>query len=391
MSFFSTFEFPEGEGPADGEIVEGEAHMDLLAGAIGGMDIEVEGKEAADEDEGAMDLASALASVRAEAKEDGGGVGKRASDDSSITFDRPVAPAPREAKESKDERAARVERQKSSSTSTVYLKSTIAVPDVEKILLGVSALLDKMVVECEDPSKDPFVMCLPSRTRAALQHMPAAPITVETIFVFMKKAFKIAQWSPESNVIAMVLLTRLTGSTDVTINDRNWEKLLLSAFLLAQKLWDDTPLANVDFPLLWSQINGVEADFDLRAVNRMEKLFLSKLHFDIHVDRSTYTQFYFELYALTGGDGRSGLKPISERAAVALEANSASAQRQLDQARGTWGGADGGGGGGGGGGGHAAARREAKGEGGGAIGSATVALGGAMGAYKSKGGRMVLD
>ena len=33
----------------------------------------------------------------------------------------------------------------------------------------------------------------------------------------------------------------------------------------------------------------------------------------------------------------------------------------------------------------------AKGEGGGAIGSATVALGGAMSAYKSKGGRMVLD
>merc|ERR1719421_1443738 len=122
----------------------------------------------------------------------------------------------------------------------------------------------------------------------------------------MKRAFTIAQWSPESNVIAMVLLTRLATSTDVTLNDRNWDKLLLCAFLLAQKLWDDTPLANVDFPLLWQQINNIEADFDLRAVNRMEKLFLTKLHFDIHVDRKTYTQFYFELYSLTGSGSGGG-------------------------------------------------------------------------------------
>ena len=61
----------------------------------------------------------------------------------------------------------------------------------------------------------------------------------EAIFFFMKKAFAIAQWSPESNVIALVLVTRLVGSMDITFNDANWDKVLLCAFLLAQKLWDE--------------------------------------------------------------------------------------------------------------------------------------------------------
>jgi hypothetical protein len=39
--------------------------------------------------------------------------------------------------------------------------------------------------------------------------------------------------------------------TEVTFNFNNWDKILLCSLLLAQKLWDDTPLANVDFPAIW--------------------------------------------------------------------------------------------------------------------------------------------
>jgi hypothetical protein len=46
----------------------------------------------------------------------------------------------------------------------------------------------------------------------------------------MKNAFKIAQWSPECNVIAMVLISRLTASTEATFNINNWDKV--SRFLL---------------------------------------------------------------------------------------------------------------------------------------------------------------
>jgi hypothetical protein len=74
------------------------------------------------------------------------------------------------------------------------------------------------------------------------------------IFHFMKESFTLALWSPECNIIALVLITRLVGSTEVTLNYNNWDKILLCALLLAQKLWDDTPLANVDFPAIWQNV-----------------------------------------------------------------------------------------------------------------------------------------
>jgi hypothetical protein len=75
----------------------------------------------------------------------------------------------------------------------------------------------------------------------------------------------------------------------VQLTYNNWDKILLCALLLAQKLWDDTPLANVDFPAIWQNVYPQEV-IDLKVVNSMEKLFLVMLSYDVHVSRSTYTQ-----------------------------------------------------------------------------------------------------
>jgi len=412
MSFFATFELPPKEGDSTGTAGSAEDldRLDLLAGAISG--------ECKDDDDEAMgssgagfdaagggfdpsDLQSAMASLRAEEHEAKGGAGAKGGDEdmgvgggaggaaavaeakdgpAPVRFDVPMAKGDRPKPESKRELRARVERAKSNSTSTVFLKSTISVPDVDKILLGVSALLSKMIVPCENFDEDPFVQCLPwmTRQKLALQAGGRVEDWCETIFFFMKKAFAIAQWSPESNVIALVLVTRLIGSTEITFNEANWDKVLLCAFLLAQKLWDDTPLANVDFPLLCQQIHGAaNPEFDVTAVNQMEKLFLSELHFDIHVDRTCYTQFYFELYALTGdSEERTALLPsITEANAARLEARSTSVQEQLDRARGQWRGGFSG-------------VRAAAGKRGMA---STVALDGSINKYSPKGGRLILE
>ena len=63
-----------------------------------------------------------------------------------------------------------------------------------------------------------------------------------------------------------------------SFSERNWDKLLLCSLLLAQKMWDDTPLANIDFPELWRQIYpGCRDTMDLQLVNQMEKRFLEML------------------------------------------------------------------------------------------------------------------
>jgi hypothetical protein len=42
---------------------------------------------------------------------------------------------------------AGIEQRKSNSTSTMYVNSTISVPDVDRILLGVGLLLEQMIEE----------------------------------------------------------------------------------------------------------------------------------------------------------------------------------------------------------------------------------------------------
>jgi hypothetical protein len=108
--------------------------------------------------------------------------------------------------------------------------------------------------------------------------------------------------------------------------------------LLAQKIWDDTPIGNIDFPAIWQNAYP-EEEIDVAVVNSMEKLFLILLSYDVHVTRcvgfcstktaqicalitiflrfrllrsTTYTQFYFELRDLT--DAEFSLEPLSEQA-----------------------------------------------------------------------------
>ena len=243
------------------------------------------------------------------------------------------------------------ETQKSNTTSTLYVRSTISVPDVDKILLSVSILLHQMVAPAPEDEDTDFILQLTAKmeqrtrwelgdggggARAAVHE--TTTVAVENIFAFMKDAYEIAQWSPECNVLSMVLLTRLVASTEMTFNARNWDKLLLCALLLAQKLWDDTPLANVDFPELWRQIfPGVASTVDLKLVNQMEKMFLQKLNYDIHVDRATYTKVYFELHALTDDKEQFALRPLADKEGRALEAHTRDLKSSLFSSVGTMG------------------------------------------------------
>jgi hypothetical protein len=293
-----------------------------------------------------------------------------------------------------------LEKQKSSSTSTVFLESTMDVPDVDRTLLAMSVLLEKMIDRApskDDIKGDPFLACLTQRCRrsaasSAQLAAKAAALCVDSIFEFLKRCFVVAEWSPETNVIALVLLVRLVGSTETALTLHNWDKLALCALLLAQKLWDDSCLSNIEFPKLWVCVLGAEAAaMDVRSINALEKLFLEKLHYDVHVDRSTYTQVYFELHALCDKGGRGGkdgagggtaMVPITEKHAALLMARSRRLQSELDDARGTW-----------------AAQAQPKGGGaadeqrrGAKAAAPTSTVGtGSLGAYKSKGARLCLD
>jgi hypothetical protein len=224
-------------------------------------------------------------------------------------------------------RKKRMER-KYSTTGTMFVTSTISVPDVDHILLCFSALLDMMCTplpnlnERVDPKADPKKKRPTETTKtydAFTLAIPDHVTTTEKMFEFLKKAFELAQWSPECHVISAVFIGRLLVNTDLKLHKRNWVNVVLIALLLAQKVWDDRCLPNSEFPTIWTQC-GCEAAPTKKDINRMESAFLGHLHYDVHVPRQLYTKYYFEMRALHPNPNLDfPLKPLTEEKCRMLE------------------------------------------------------------------------
>lgn len=149
--------------------------------------------------------------------------------------------------------------------------------------------------------------------------------SVEEIYSFMSSVFEQAQFSPECNVIALVYINRLMSLSGIPLNAKNWRPILLSALLLAQKVWDDRCLANVDFPVIWRSAvhHADDTLLDLKAINLFERKFLELLSYNVTVSSSLYAKYYFELRSLCeSNDRRFVLDPLDPGQAAHLEAMS---------------------------------------------------------------------
>ena len=68
----------------------------------------------------------------------------------------------------------------------------------------------------------------------------------------------------------------------------------------------------------------------------MEISFLRQLNYDVHVSRSTYLQFYFELHALATEGKQWSLDPLTDEQAHMLETNSRDVKTQLISCKEKW-------------------------------------------------------
>ena len=111
----------------------------------------------------------------------------------------------------------------------------------------------------------------------------------------------VGEWSPETNAVAAVLALRLCMVHAVTYGNR--ERVMLISLLLAQKLIDDLPLINADFPevyRIWDSVDRATRDeegmgmpheqpytrrtqISQQQLNALEVLMLQKLNFDVYV------------------------------------------------------------------------------------------------------------
>jgi hypothetical protein len=202
---------------------------------------------------------------------------------------------------------------KSNSTSSVFASGTIIEPNMGELVSSVSTMLHcQMMRDVDAPEKKKKMLPFLNEenyTGKVVRDIPA----VKHIYSFLKQVFEVGQFNPECCVISLVYINRLIGVTGVPLTQSNWKPVTISALVLAQKVWDDTPLINADFSILYPALT-------VKEINFLERKFLDLLEFKLTVSPGLYAQYYFELRSICEenaqnfrGTSANALKRLAKR------------------------------------------------------------------------------
>lgn len=173
----------------------------------------------------------------------------------------------------------------------MFVNSSIVEPNLGELVSSVSTMLHcQMMRDMDAPDKKKKMLpyfAEENYTGKLVKEIPP----VKYIYQFLKQVFEVGQFNSECCVIALVYINRLIGVTGVPLTQSNWKPVSISALVLAQKVWDDTPLINADFCILYPALN-------VKEINMLERKFLDLLEFKLTVSSSLYAQYYFELRSI---------------------------------------------------------------------------------------------
>ncbi|KDO26328.1 hypothetical protein SPRG_08401 [Saprolegnia parasitica CBS 223.65] len=119
-------------------------------------------------------------------------------------------------------------------------------------------------------------------------HIPS----VEEIFRFCKNLFNRAQLSAECTIVCLIYIERLMERANIPLLGSSWKPIVLCGLLLASKVWQDLSSWNVE-------ISNIYPQFPLHCINRLERLFLHYIQWDLYISGSVYAKYYFALRSLT--------------------------------------------------------------------------------------------
>ncbi|DAZ96702.1 TPA: hypothetical protein N0F65_009169 [Lagenidium giganteum] len=119
-------------------------------------------------------------------------------------------------------------------------------------------------------------------------HVPS----VDEIFRFCKNLFNKAQLSAECTIVCLIYIERLMEQASVPLLAATWKPIVLCGLLLASKVWQDLSSWNVE-------ISNIYPQYPLHSINRLERLFLHHIQWDLYISASVYAKYYFALRSLT--------------------------------------------------------------------------------------------
>jgi len=221
---------------------------------------------------------------------------------------------------------------KFNSTSSLYIDSTIVKPCIDEIIFCVSIVLHDRIEEGEgeadsgqpDPIESMFV---DKPLFEQLGDGGEEEVSEDRIFQTIKSIYSIAEFSAECLVISLLYIERVRSLTGFQLRMRNWQPILLAAMIVAQKVWDDKSLLNVDFSTICSA-------YTVKDINNLEKQFLEMIQYNVYISASLYASYYFELRTLCEKAERTfTLKPLSEQQRINLENRSEAKTEDMKKAR----------------------------------------------------------
>ncbi len=118
-----------------------------------------------------------------------------------------------------------------------------------------------------------------------------APPPLDYMYKFIKTVHECAAFSPECLILSLVFINRLIAYTGLPLHTGNFRGVLLTALLIAQKVWDDRSLLN-------SQFTQVCPVYTAARISTFERVFLQWIDYDLAVSSRLYAKYYFELRAL---------------------------------------------------------------------------------------------
>ena len=221
---------------------------------------------------------------------------------------------------------------RASSTSSIRVTSTLNRPNNDEVMLATALVVSAIMKDSSSGRavKEHYSSKLARFDQSMYvdrddgkdgeNEIPDA----KEIFQYFAKIVEIASFNPESLVMSLVYVNRLIKYTGLHLGPGNWRLITLMSILLAQKVWDDMPLTNVDFPVIWREaVPGAPAEkLDIKAINMLERTYLELLQYSMHVTASLYAKYYFELRTLAGSDTEFP-QPLSKDEAAKLEQKSA--------------------------------------------------------------------
>ncbi|CAK0826255.1 unnamed protein product, partial [Prorocentrum cordatum] len=115
------------------------------------------------------------------------------------------------------------------------------------------------------------------------------------VYGFLRDVMVNFRLEPEVSVVTMNYVDRFSDTCGVALTPDNWQRLIITAMMLASKVWNDESFENVEFAQLCPL-------YTLDEINTFERTFLKCVGYNMSVKGSDYAKTYFQLRTLGAKD-----------------------------------------------------------------------------------------